>query len=268
MPGGYPTGLWGVCNGTDIGTNTAASLGTALTATRGSYGSYVQLIASTAADCSWCELCFGTGIINNLGGAIKLAVGSAGNEVVILSDLVVSTIGNLGIVRVSFPICIPSGTRIAAAAQCFNGGGETAYYVNAQLYDGGFDGSEGIAGFDSIGFDTTNGIGTVITAAGSTNTKGSYTQLVASTAKDYAGLFIIPDVGATSTATGLLLDIAIGAGGSEQIIIPNWYQHPFLDKMASGFVPVRIPAGTRVAVRCQSATASQTIGISLQAAYQ
>lgn len=267
MSGGWPIGF-DVCNGTDIGTDAANSRGTALTAVRGSYGSYVQLVASTAADCSWCDLCFHTGIINNAGGAIKLAVGAAASEKDIIKDLVVSSFGNFGLVRCSLPICIPAGTRISAAATCFNGGGETAYYVNGQLYDGGFSQQEGVAGYDSIGFDSANGIGTAITSSVSTNTKGSYTQLVASTAKDYCGLLLVPDTNQSGTATALLLDIAIGAGGSEQVIVPNFYQSSFNDKVATSFVPINIPSGTRISARCQSATASQKIGLSLQGAYR
>lgn len=268
MAGGYPGISWDVCNGTDIGTDTANSRGTALTATRGSYGSYTQLIASTAADAGWCELAFTCGTISNNGGAVKLAVGGAGSEKDILVDLTLSTFGSLAATRVSFPICIPAGTRVSAAAQCFNAGGETAYYVNAQLYDGGFGSNEGIAGYDSVGFNTANAVGTVITASATPNTKGSYTQLIASTPRDYCGIFIGPDMNTAQTVAQLLLDIAIGAGGSEVVIVPNWSQPPFSDKMARGFVPVSIPAGTRIAARCQSPTASATIGLSLITAYQ
>jgi hypothetical protein len=267
MSGGFPGLPYGICNGTDIGTDTSTSHGTPMTAVRGSYGSYVQLVASTVSDTSWCELSFHVGTINNAGGAIKLAVGASGSETAFISNVVASTYGGYSGTRISFPICIPAGTRIAAAAQCFNGGGETLYYANAQLYDGAFETLEGVAGYDSIGFDATNAIGTTITASGSINTKGSYVQLVASTAKDYCGFYIIPDCNSVSTATHLLIDIAIGGAGSELVIVPNWWQAPLLDKMRASFIPIRIPSGTRIAARSQSATASQQIGLSLQAAY-
>jgi hypothetical protein len=60
MPGGFPLGL-GWCNGTDIGTNTANSRGTAVvsSSTAGSYGSWTQIVASTASDTNGIMVCLG-----------------------------------------------------------------------------------------------------------------------------------------------------------------------------------------------------------------
>lgn len=105
--------------------------------------------------------------------------------------------------------------------------------------------------------------GTQITANATANTKGNYTQLVASTPYDAKG-FILQIVNG-SVATGYLVDIAIGAAGSEVDLLSNIDYGPG-PSGASGIqihVPCEIPAGTRIAARCQSGTGSATVFVSL-----
>ena len=106
---------------------------------------------------------------------------------------------------------------------------------------------------------TSGGIPTV-SAAATANTKGAYTQLVASTGFDYDGLLVM--YAAVSANVSYLLDVAIGAAASEVIIagdihtswqnnIPQWF-----------YIPRPIPAGTRIAARCQSSTLSSQMRVS------
>ena len=87
---------------------------------------------------------------------------------------------------------------------------------------------------------------------GSSNVKGSYVQLIASTTYDTVGffLFITGTGGGTKTC---LFDVAIGAASSEQIIAPDilWSNHSWNENGALIWIPVRIPAGSRIAVRGQ-----------------
>lgn len=104
-----------------------------------------------------------------------------------------------------------------------------------------------------------------VTANASANTKGTYTQIVASTPTDICGLLV--NIGLGATGRGYLMDIAIGAGGSEQVVIPNM---PLQQFRSTGnpdmvfFIPIKIPKGSRIAVRTQSSTGGSTFGCAMQ----
>jgi hypothetical protein len=73
---------------------------------------------------------------------------------------------------------------------------------------------------DALGY-TSAFVGTTITA-GAANTKGSYaaTPLSTSTPHDAQGVMIF-NTTRSATAADYLVDIALGASGSERIVIPN-----------------------------------------------
>jgi hypothetical protein len=105
---------------------------------------------------------------------------------------------------------------------------------------------------DGLSLDTANSAGLAVTGSASAHTKGSYVQLIASTAEEYSGLMLT--FGSSSICTGLL-DIAIGSAGSEQDIVPNiMFQTGVIGGLAGSatFLPLRIPAGSRIAARLQT----------------
>src|SRR5512138_3447198 len=59
----------------------------------------------------------------------------------------------------------------------------------------------------------------VLLTAGVANVKGAYSQLIASTPFDVAGLLFFCTI--VSAGTPYLMDIAIGGAGSEQVVVPN-----------------------------------------------
>lgn len=107
--------------------------------------------------------------------------------------------------------------------------------------------------------------GTTVTG-GAANTKGSYAQLIASSAFDcYAILVEFNDNRAAGVARTGLCDIAIGAAASETVIIPNLncgYAGDGADSNACGgqryFFPLYIPSGSRISARMQSAAGAVT----------
>lgn len=270
MPGGFPLGL-DVCNGTDQGTATGTSQGTSITAgAANTAGSFTQLVASSAIDASWmiviCNQASAAGAL-----AVDIAVGASGSEKVIAQQIVsVEASG----AAVAFPCSIPAGTRISARAQSSTASATVG--VSVILFDGAFTQMDGNGGADSIGFVSGSTTGTTVTASASTNTKGSYAQLVASTTRDYIGLFGAFDTGGTTTAHHNLLDIAIGASGSEQVIIPNFPAVSSAQGLSANlfspenipFTPILIPAGTRIAARMQSNVASSAMHVTLYGVYQ
>lgn len=115
---------------------------------------------------------------------------------------------------------------------------------------------------------TTSEPGTLVTASGSIHTKGSYSELITSTAYASYGISIcVSNTAVASTRSGVLCDIAIGGAGSETIIINNLMagnQGTTGGAQGAGsmyFFPIYIPAATRISARCQAFTASDTVNI-------
>lgn len=279
MPGGFPAGF-DLCNGKAIGEVTAGSTGGTHvdpSASANTNGSYVQLIASTASDCSWVIvslLMFASGTTGAT-FAYDIAIGAAAAEQNIISDLTIC--GPTSLIRTSmssFPICIPAGTRLSARCQA-SAGSESGCTISLETFDGGFAQMEGCAGVDAVGFNSTTTAGATIDPGGTANTKGSYTQLVASSARDYIGFSLGLDyLGRTAgNEAAISLDIAVGAGGSEAIIVADLslgINSIDVFPKHSPIIGVNIPAGTRISARAQSSdnTAGvRTFGLTLYGIY-
>ncbi len=116
---------------------------------------------------------------------------------------------------------------------------------------------------------TTNEYGVSVAAGGSAHTKNAtYTQLIASTAYDAYGISIFFYATAVvSTRTGVLVDIAIGAASSEQVIIPNLIAgNAGTTNVVTGtghgyYFPIMIPKGSRISATAQAFTASDTVNV-------
>jgi hypothetical protein len=93
---------------------------------------------------------------------------------------------------------------------------------------------------------------TVVTPHNTANTKGSYAQIVAATAFD-ANWLLVQFAGILLNSPHLI-DVAIGAGGSEQIVLPDLFAHPpgVVGSSPSYLFPVFVPKGSRIAARAQS----------------
>jgi len=276
MPGGLPLGL-DVCNGNSTGTS--SSLGTAVTCagSANTKGSWAQLVASTPNDTVFVDVViyFNASAFSAAGQqlAVDIGVGAGGSEVVIANNLMNVPGYTLKTgVHYAFPLAIPAGTRIAARAQASVASAVANVSIN--LFDGSFTQMEGIAAVDSIGFQAGTTRGVTLTPNASANTMGSYAQLVASSSVDYMGIMAAFDYQGGAFATqNWLVDIAIGAGGSEVVVVPqlftggggaNAFGCPVMP-----FIPLSIPAGTRIAARCQSSAASgAAIGATLFGVYQ
>jgi hypothetical protein len=113
-----------------------------------------------------------------------------------------------------------------------------------------------------ISQDSTHPYSVQLTANSSANTKAtSWTQWSASTPFAANMIMIMPQV---MDSSNILLDIAIGAPGSEIIILNNLLISggaPSTNFVAPSFIliPVYIPAGVRVSARIQSSTGSRAV---------
>lgn len=112
---------------------------------------------------------------------------------------------------------------------------------------------------------STSSAGATITASATAHTKGNWTQLIANTGARSLGIGIwLDNTAVSNTNTSLLVDIGVGAAGSETVLIPDlaggYALNPSVANVAHAyFFPLFIPSGVRVAARCQGAVVSDTV---------
>lgn len=228
-------------------------------------GVWAELIASTA------RVATGMQIDIHVGGngefLIDIGIGAAGSEQVIIPNLHASrpTGGSRNGRNYVFPCgLIPAGTRISARCQASDTPNSSQVLVH--LLSGGFPLS-GLIGavIDDIGTNTADSGGTQVDPGATANTKGAYSQLVATSTRRYRGLMVFTgSQGNLAMADARwLVDIAIGAASSEKIIIPDilFVSGSLTDIItpgAAGPFLVDIPSGTRLAARAQSDTNDAT----------
>lgn len=85
--------------------------------------------------------------------------------------------------------------------------------------------------------------------------KGSWTQMLASTTDDTFGLLIcINSSSASNASRNYAIDIGVGGSGSEQVLVPDLLGGNAATYVIGGlwyYFPVFIPAGTRLSTRAQ-----------------
>lgn len=123
-----------------------------------------------------------------------------------------------------------------------------------------------IPGYSKVSDDgvTTTSRGTAITASATANTKGSYTTLIASTAHTAKGFLVT--FGTAAAGVDYLVDISIGAAAAEIIIIPDLMVGSgtgSIARQSAVFIPIAVPAGTRISARCQASTLSSTVRVKI-----
>ena len=127
-------------------------------------------------------------------------------------------------------------------------------------FGGGFP-DKTVTAYETIGTSTSTTRGTTLTA-GSAHVKGSWVQLVASTARKSVFMIIIPS--RKSASADYFVDIGTGGAGSETTVLADIYDAAGaalgeFTKPLSVFL--KIDAGIRVAARTQSTTSTATIEI-------
>ena len=105
---------------------------------------------------------------------------------------------------------------------------------------------------------------------GAANTKGSWTEIVSSTPYDVCAIYLPLNLGHFDTTLDYLIDIGVGASGSEQVIIENLLfssSESIRDAANPYLLPVSIPAGTRVSIRAQENSGSKSLYTGIQFFY-
>lgn len=113
------------------------------------------------------------------------------------------------------------------------------------------------AHIETIGANLSGSTGTSVAASLTANTKGSWVELVSATGRASKSVKV---TGNPNSAAAYLLDIGVGAAGSEQVLIADVHHSGINQVPLSAEFPVSIPAGSRVAARlaCSTAFAEMT----------
>lgn len=227
-------------------------------------GSWVELIASTTYNSSLIGLSHRNGN-QNLAFLYDIGIGAAASEKVIIPNVLVnSNAASADVTGMTIiPYHIPSGTRVAARCQAT----VSAFVMNVGVYliAGGFETEIGETQPVVVYGDTpASTTGTNVDSGGTVNTKGSYSQLTASTTQDHRGFFFCLAGNAnTGTSASFLIDIAVGAAASEKVILPDYYVFTITALAGtytsiSPYFPIQIPSGTRLSIRSQCSTTTST----------
>ena len=240
-------------------------------------GSWTTIVASNPTNSAWLSLnvvtIFNSGS-NNF--SLDIGVGASGSEVALISNMLTSSyqlpVGS----AIVIPLEIKSGTRISARVSCENASDFCLLQVLS--FSDTFQSTPVPKSYNTFGFNSAANIGVAVDSGGTANTKGAYTVITSSITNSIAGFFLAFDVQNNAGSVGIvyhLVDIAVGAPGSEIIIIPD-YQHTtyYYSGSSSGnimpvfspYFPIAIKAGTAISVRCASSattTPDRYLGVTL-----
>jgi hypothetical protein len=186
---------------------------------------------------------------------LDIARGATGSELPVISDLWCPETTSL--LTEYIPLRIKAGEQIQARIN------SDQVFVNLQVQMFPIGGSTrrmfGYGGGNRWQTNLNTGTlrGTQVDPGSTTNTKGAWTTLISSTNGLVTTLMLTTRGWHTVNAqTNCLIDIGIGAAGSEQVLIPNMYQfnQPNSSNWTRSYlhVPVALPPGTRLAARAQA----------------
>ena len=243
------------------GLNTGSSTGVSLTTgAANTKGSYAELAASTAYNAQGFFVTAGKASDTATDTRIDIAIGAAASEQIIINNLFGSGKNDRAL-RYYFPIQIPAGSRIAARAQSVSA--TTTSRIGLTLcakHPNGY--SKGSV--TTYGANTADSGGVSVDPGAVLNTKGAYSEIVASTTYDHDSfiLAISEQNNYVRTSSSYLFDIAVGAAGSEVVVVPD--QIMFQAAGGDTFdppvfeLPFAAPAGSRIAIRAQANTTDAT----------
>lgn len=246
----------------------AATIGIASGGAANQKGSWVQIAAATSDDAQcvglqWVR--FGSNY-----QSLDIGIGPAGSEIPLVSDLY-SGGSQTYPLSLFLPLSIPKGTRVAVRSQA------TAAFVTAWMHlflisDRALS-NGGSGAMDTYGFNSAATMGTPVDPGTTASVKGAWTQLAASVTANLAGFFMAFDTQNRTSGSAnndVYVDIGIGPSGSEVPVLSNFYNTNYFSGTQmvfpyTPFIPIQIPAGSRIAARCATpyTAADRTVGMTL-----
>lgn len=232
-----------------------------VTAGAQSKGSYTELVSSTAIDARWVTIA--AWATSDYEFLWDLAIGGSGSEVIVAPDVYTSELASYGQMFRSvivFPLSLPAGTRIAVRAGVNDVATQTmgmwGWYGSCGPFATQPQRSCKIA---QLGVDTTNYTVTkMLSVPNSSGGESSYVEMTSSAPFDIRGMWIWSGEISSFSAFNLYLDVAVGGSGSEVNIMEDIFFRNNTTQNSNCperiYIPVNIPAGTRIAVRGQQTT--------------
>lgn len=257
LPGGAVVGRSTIVGGSSLpGPQTTAN------ASANAKGAWTELMAAAPAGATGLlvEVIGGSG---SMDGLVDIAIGAAGSEVIIAADLITCRVTDLAPAVYMLPIPIPVGERISARSQSTTA--SVGCYVGVHLLGGGFLRASGGNALDTYGANAADSGGTSIDPGTTLHTKGAWVEFSAATARDIKQLIVGcgNQVNLTRANADFLIDVGVGASGSEQVVLPDLYARAgagadLIEPHVFPPLPVDIPAGSRLAARAQCGITTAT----------
>lgn len=268
---------WGFIDGAQRcdthGEVTASSAGTTITSPGASLNSkagYTELVASAPFEVVGLVISGSLTSSTTVHALIDIAVGAAGSEQVVIANIHQFRAGsaNTAITPFFVPVLIPAGTRISARYQH----SANAATIQLSVVLLGATANYPILGGQvaAYGLDTSTSKGAIVDPGAVANTKGSYTEITSATSIKSSWLVLTVQPDTAVLTSSWLLDLAIGAAASEQIILQDLHIY---GSAAIGvqqmrfFLPIALPSGVRIAARsqCASTAAGRNLTVSVHA---
>lgn len=264
-------------NTTDVPVVAASSIRTVRTqgnpnasATPHTIGTWVEYEASLAHDACGVLFNISTSLSQsgvNSSAIMHISLGTAGNEAAnIWASIPVGYNAIPGDIWV--PGFIPSGSRVTFGLQS-----AIASQTSTVIVRNFFPVKSTLPSAPvMMGVNLGTSQGVTVTAPGSLNTKGAWTEIEDVTSQDFSVLLVgIQGAGGTAmNVSGVLVDIGIGAASSETVLVPDIYlagQSSEWYSRSNGFqyllFPVEVPAGSRLSARYQRAHAGNAVDLAL-----
>ncbi|MGP3914322.1 hypothetical protein [Nonomuraea sp. 10N515B] len=234
-------------------------------ATANTKGSWITLISGIPAPGAWINLA--TDRFTTAGDRailVDIGIGDAGSETVIAPDLIM---GNRDYRGTLFPLHIPAGATVRARASAQL----TSQFVRIRTHilHGEPDCGLSVPGrVTPYGTVPASSGGINVTPSGTSNVKGSYTELTAATtAPIHALMVLVQGISSLLPNMEYLIDIAVGPAGSETVVIPDfavWSRDDeIMHPRSPEFWPLSVclPAGVRLAARCLAVNNTSTTAI-------
>jgi hypothetical protein len=166
---------------------------------------WAEMVASVSADCNLLMVDTRTAVSNaETSYLIDIAVGPSGSETIIAENVFVGM--SLGSSPRIIPLTVPIGSRLSGRIQS----NRTTGTINVQikLYAGTTYNMPQTV--DVMGTDTSNSRATIVASS------ATWTEVVASTSKDYQALVFCPsNISATQVGQALAVRLGVGAAVSE-----------------------------------------------------
>jgi hypothetical protein len=206
----------GDATGTSTGTTVTASAST------NTKGTWVDLGAATTFAYEAVTLDLG---VNSAAAdyMVDIGISDGSNRFVLIADIhfaAAKTASEHGC-QIYIPVHVPAGAQVSARLASSTGSATAAVIVHG--HETGLAGTPGFSRCVAL-FTPATSRGIAIDPGGTANTKGTYAQITASCPNDIGAMFGLigynGDVARTAEAAALI-DIALGAAASEQVLYPN-----------------------------------------------